>query len=48
MKVKVVLPVHLTGTPVDLREMKRISKKNNIKIIADPVILSEVNTKEVL
>ena len=33
--VKAVLPVHLTGTTVDLKGIKEISKKNKIKIIAD-------------
>ena len=35
VKVKAVLPVHLTGTPVELKEIKEISKNNDIKIIAD-------------
>ncbi len=34
-RIKAVLPVHLTGTPVDLKEIRAISKKHNIKIIAD-------------
>ncbi len=35
LKVRAVLPVHLTGTPVDLEEIHELSQKQNIKIIAD-------------
>ena len=35
LKVRAVLPVHLTGTPVDLKEIHELSQKQNIKIIAD-------------
>ena len=35
LKIKAVIVVHLTGRPVDLKEIKRIAIKNGLKIIAD-------------
>tara|TARA_A100001015_G_C15025660_1_gene730363 strand:+ start:973 stop:2151 length:1179 start_codon:yes stop_codon:yes gene_type:complete len=35
LKVKAVLPVHLTGTPVELKKIYELSKNQNIKIVAD-------------
>ena len=34
-KTKVVLPVHMLGYPCDMRNIKRICKKNKIKILED-------------
>ena len=35
LNVKVVIPVHLTGRPVDLTAIKKIAAANKIKVIAD-------------
>ena len=35
LKIKAVIVVHLTGRPVDLKEIKKIAIKNGLKIIAD-------------
>lgn len=35
IKVSAVLPVHLTGRPVDLAGIKQIADRHNIKVIAD-------------
>ena len=34
-KTKVILPVHMLGVPVDMRQIIKISKKNNLRILED-------------
>ena len=44
-RTKAIMPVHLYGMPANLKEIKKISKKFNLKIIEDaaPAIGSKYN-----
>jgi len=34
-KTKAIIPVHFAGSPCDMKQIKKIAKKNNLKIIED-------------
>jgi dTDP-4-amino-4,6-dideoxygalactose transaminase len=48
-KTKAIIPVHLTGNPARMRELKLLAKKKKIKIIEDAAqaIGAEINRKKV-